>query len=71
MVNTQALDAIVLAWDVTAVRKTPTEPMGTVKIIQFHCKTNIFTLKSRVQVLAFRGWPVIVNCSIVVGAQGL
>ncbi|EPJ47330.1 MAG: hypothetical protein OFPII_14010 [Osedax symbiont Rs1] len=39
--------------DCTAVRKTATEPIGAVRIFQFHCKTNIlhsaFTLKSRIQ----------------------
>ncbi|EPJ47925.1 MAG: hypothetical protein OFPII_08930 [Osedax symbiont Rs1] len=49
-----SLHHIAQALDCTAVRKILTEPMGAVKIFQFHCKTNIlhsvFTLKSRIQV---------------------
>ena len=48
-----SLHHIAQALDCTAVRKILTEPMGAVKIFQFHCKTNIlhsvFTLKSRIQ----------------------
>ncbi|EPJ47286.1 MAG: hypothetical protein OFPII_14190 [Osedax symbiont Rs1] len=52
-----SLHHIAQALDCTAVRKILTEPMGAVKIFQFHCKTNIlhsvFTLKSRIQVADF------------------
>ncbi len=36
-----SLHHIAQALDSTAVRKTPAEPMGAAKIIQFHRRTNI------------------------------
>ncbi|EPJ45483.1 MAG: hypothetical protein OFPII_27550 [Osedax symbiont Rs1] len=51
-----SLHYIAQALDSTAVRKIPAEPTGAAGIFKFHCRTNIlhsvFTLKSRIQVLA-------------------
>ncbi|EPJ49234.1 MAG: hypothetical protein OFPII_02150 [Osedax symbiont Rs1] len=49
-----SLHHIAKALDATAVRKTPAKPMGTAKIFQIPCKTNILhsvsALKSQIQV---------------------